>query len=44
MFQQLDEKTLYIFAVCNAIAIPIVWALYPETNQRMLEEINLLFA
>ena len=44
MFRQLGEKTLYIFAACNAITIPMVWALYPETNQRTLEEIDLLFA
>lgn len=44
MFQQLGEKTLYIFAACNAITIPMVWAFYPETNQRTLEEIDLLFA
>jgi sugar porter (SP) family MFS transporter len=44
MFQQLGEKTLYIFAACNVITIPMVWALYPETNQRTLEEIDLLFA
>jgi hypothetical protein len=44
MFQKLGEKTLYIFAACNAITIPMVWALYPETSQRTLEEIDLLFA
>jgi hypothetical protein len=44
MFKHLGEKTLYIFAACNAITIPMVWALYPETNQRTLEEIDLLFA
>jgi hypothetical protein len=44
MFQQIGEKTLYVFAACNAITIPMVWALYPETNQRTLEEIDLLFA
>ncbi|KAM0559966.1 hypothetical protein ACHAPJ_003920 [Fusarium lateritium] len=44
MFQQLGEKTLFIFAACNAITIPMVWALYPETNQRTLEEIDLLFS
>ena len=44
MFEAIGEKTLYIFAACNAITIPMVWALYPETNQRTLEEINLLFA
>ena len=44
MFEAIGEKTLYVFAACNAITIPMVWALYPETNQRTLEEIDLLFA
>ncbi|KAI9796141.1 MAG: hypothetical protein M1833_006479 [Piccolia ochrophora] len=44
MFHSIGEKTLYIFAACNAITIPMVWALYPESNQRTLEEMNLLFA
>ncbi|KAI9808319.1 MAG: hypothetical protein M1825_004776 [Sarcosagium campestre] len=44
MFAAIGEKTLYIFAICNAITIPMVWALYPESNQRTLEEMNLLFA
>ena len=44
MFDALDEKTLYIFGACNVLAIPMVCCLYPETNQRTLEEINLVFA
>lgn len=44
MFKAIGEKTLYIFAACNAITIPMVWDFYPETNQRTLEEINLIFA
>ena len=44
MFAALHEKTYYIFAACNFITIPMVWALYPESNQRTLEEMNLLFA
>lgn len=44
MFSSIGEKTLYIFGICNVISIPIVWALYPETNQRTLEEMDLLFA
>ncbi|KAK9320851.1 general substrate transporter [Lipomyces orientalis] len=44
MFNSIGEKTLYIFGACNALTIPIVWALYPETNQRTLEEMDLLFA
>lgn len=30
----------YIFGVANIITIPMVWALYPETNQRTLEVWN----
>jgi len=44
MFSSIDEKTLYIFAISNVITIPMVWALYPESNQRTLEEMDLLFA
>lgn len=44
MFNAIGEKTLYIFGACNAITIPMVWALYPETNQRTLEEMDLVFA
>lgn len=44
MFNAIGEKTLYIFGACNIVAIPIVWALYPESNQRTLEEMDLLFA
>lgn len=44
MFASIEEKTLYIFAICNVITIPIVWALYPESNQRTLEDMDLLFA
>lgn len=44
MFQRLDEKVFYIFGAVNALTLPIVWALYPESNQRTLEEMDLLFA
>ncbi|KAJ9605394.1 hypothetical protein H2200_010051 [Cladophialophora chaetospira] len=44
MFQHLGEKTLYIFAACNALSLPMIWALYPETSQRTLEEIDVLFS
>ncbi|KAI9842472.1 MAG: hypothetical protein M1837_007141 [Sclerophora amabilis] len=44
MFADIGEKTLYIFGICNVITIPMVWALYPESNQRTLEEMDLLFA
>lgn len=44
MFDSIGEKTLYIFAASNVITIPMVWALYPESNQRTLEDMDLLFA
>ncbi|KAL6714369.1 hypothetical protein ACLMJK_007792 [Lecanora helva] len=44
IFSALNEKTLYLFGAVNAATIVIVWALYPETNQRTLEEMNLVFA
>ena len=44
IFARLNEKTLYIFGAVNVLSIVVVWALYPETNQRTLEEMNLVFA
>ena len=44
MFSSIGEKTLYIFGAANVFTIPMVWALYPESNQRTLEEMDLLFA
>jgi len=44
IFAKLNEKTLYLFGAVNLATIVIVWALYPETNQRTLEEMNLVFA
>ncbi|KAI1654537.1 general substrate transporter [Daldinia decipiens] len=44
MFSNIGSTTLYIFGACNILAIPIVWAFYPESNQRTLEEMDLLFA
>ena len=44
IFAKLAENTLYIFGGVNVLAIIVVWALYPETNQRTLEEMNLVFA
>ena len=37
-------STFYIFGGVNVLSIIVVWALYPETNQRTLEEMNLVFA
>lgn len=44
MFNSINEKTFYIFAAVNVASIPMIWALYPETNQRTLEEVNVLFS
>ncbi|KAL4958577.1 hypothetical protein BDW69DRAFT_179574 [Aspergillus filifer] len=44
VFDAFGEKTMYVFGAVNAISIPIVWAFYPESSQRTLEEIGLLFA
>ncbi|KAL5343395.1 general substrate transporter [Aspergillus crustosus] len=44
MFEAIGEKTLYVFAASNVITLPMVWALYPESNQRTLEDMDLLFA
>ena len=44
MFKNIQGYTLFIFGACNVLSIPMVWALYPESNQRTLEEMNLLFA
>lgn len=44
IFDNIHEKTLYIFGVVNILSIVVVWALYPESNQRTLEEMDLVFA
>ncbi|KAJ2988813.1 hypothetical protein NUW58_g3779 [Xylaria curta] len=44
LFERIGATTLHIFGIANVISIPIVWAFYPETNQRTLEDMNLLFA
>ncbi|KAK5996360.1 Sugar transporter STL1-like protein [Cladobotryum mycophilum] len=44
IFNHLNEKTLYIFGAVNFLSIVVVWALYPESNQRTLEEMDLVFA
>lgn len=44
IFDRLNETTLHIFGAVNVLCIPVVWALYPESNQRTLEEMDLVFA
>ena len=44
VFKALGEKTYYVFGIANVITLPMVYCFYPESNQRTLEEMNLLFA
>ncbi|KIY52251.1 general substrate transporter [Fistulina hepatica ATCC 64428] len=44
MFSKIAENTFYIFAAVNFASIPIVWAFYPETANRTLEELDILFS
>lgn len=44
MFSSIGEKTFYIFGACNILALPMVYCLYPETNQRSLEEVSTMFS
>jgi len=44
MFGNLGEKTLYIFGALNIAWIPVTYCFFPETANRSLEEINMLFA
>ena len=44
MFSRISENTLYVFGAVNFLSIPFVWAFYPETANRTLEEVDLLFA
>ncbi|KAF9461376.1 general substrate transporter [Collybia nuda] len=44
MFNRIGENTLHIFGAINFLSIPMVWAFYPETANRTLEEMDLLFA
>lgn len=43
MFSRIHENTLHIFGAINFLTIPMVWALYPETANRTLEEMDHLF-
>ncbi|KAI0399892.1 general substrate transporter [Xylaria palmicola] len=44
LFERIGATTLHIFGIANVVSIPVVWALYPETSQRTLEEMDCLFA
>lgn len=44
MFQALGWKTLIVFACFNVVSLPLVYFFFPETANRSLEEVNLLFS
>ncbi|TBU39941.1 general substrate transporter [Dichomitus squalens] len=43
MFNRIGENTLHIFGAINFLSIPLIWAFYPETANRTLEEMDYLF-
>jgi sugar porter (SP) family MFS transporter len=43
-FANIHWRTYIIFAVFNASAIPIIYAFYPETRGRSLEEVDIIFS
>ncbi|KAI5795345.1 general substrate transporter [Peziza echinospora] len=44
MLDSIGWGTYLFFAVMNAIFLPIIYFFYPETRQRTLEEIDIIFA
>lgn len=36
--------TFFLFGALNFAAIPVVWALYPETAGKSLEELDVIFS
>ncbi|KAL7412856.1 general substrate transporter [Mrakia frigida] len=44
MIASIGWGTFLIFAVANALFIPVIWVFYPETKGRTLEAIDLIFA
>ncbi|KAN0063120.1 hypothetical protein ACQY0O_004284 [Thecaphora frezii] len=43
-FANIGYQTYIIFAVLNMSFIPVIWAFFPETKRRGLEEMDLIFA
>jgi hypothetical protein len=44
MIDHIGWGTYLFFAVVNACFVPFIYIFYPETKQRSLEEIDLIFA
>jgi hypothetical protein len=43
-FKSIGYKTYVVFSILNASFIPVIYAFFPETKRRSLEEIDLIFA
>ena len=43
-FNSIGYQTYIIFAVLNMSFIPVIWAFFPETKRRSLEELDIIFA
>ncbi|KAI9015651.1 general substrate transporter [Phycomyces nitens] len=44
MLSSIGWATFLIFAAFNFLSIPIVWAFYPETSNKTLEELDVIFS
>lgn len=44
MIASIGWITFIIFGLFNFLAIPVVWALYPETSNKTLEELDVVFS
>ena len=44
MITNIGWGTYLFFAIVNACFLPVIYFLYPETKQRSLEEIDIIFA
>ena len=44
MISNIGWGTYLFFAIVNACFLPIIYFFYPETKQRSLEEIDIIFA
>ncbi|KAL9086829.1 MAG: hypothetical protein Q9165_006976 [Trypethelium subeluteriae] len=42
-FHNIGYKTYIIFAVTNAVIVPVIYFFYPETAYRCLEEVDVIF-
>ncbi|KAF2722994.1 hypothetical protein K431DRAFT_244120 [Polychaeton citri CBS 116435] len=43
IFRNIQWKTYIVFAVTNAVTVPLIYFLYPETGHRTLEEVDMIF-